>query len=301
MNQFWPVVFPLVRPTVMLLAKVVIGLVLVSASLWGVKYFLSPGWLQAEASLQTAQAQLDEARLEQSDVQTHWPRYKQLVAAGLVGGEPRAIWVEDLLRTANELDLKDQVSFSLAVPEPVELPQAELAQASVQRHVLEIQMTQVHELEALRLIQQLQARHALVTRMAACLFAQTGWQLPEMLDRPLQVLAAALGPMALLLVGIALAHTRIGNHWRGALRVAVIKNLALPATLGTLAWALGLSGPAIAVMFTAAAMPVGANVLLFTQRYGVMQEEVSSAIALSTALALITLPVVLVLAQFFMH
>ena len=39
----------------------------------------------------------------------------------------------------------------------------------------------------------------------------------------------------------------------------------------------------------------------FTQRYGVMQEEVSSAIALSTALALITLPVVLVLAQFFMH
>jgi len=172
MNQFWPVVFPLVRPTVMLLAKVVIGLVLVSASLWGVKYFLSPGWLQVEASLQTAQAQLDEARLEQSDVQTHWPRYKQLVAAGLVGGEPRAIWVEDLLRTANELDLKDQVSFSLAVPEPVELPQAELAQASVQRHVLEIQMTQVHELEALRLIQQLQARHALVTRMAACLFAQ---------------------------------------------------------------------------------------------------------------------------------
>ena len=70
------------------------------------------------------------------------------------------------------MDLKDQVSFSLAVPEPVELPQAELAQASVQRHVLEIQMTQVHELEALRLIQQLQARHALVTRMAACLFAQ---------------------------------------------------------------------------------------------------------------------------------
>ncbi len=137
--------------------------------------------------------------------------------------------------------------------------------------------------------------------LAGLLFAQTGWKLPEMLDRPLQVLAAALGPMALLLVGIALAHTRIGNHWRGALRVAMIKNLALPATLGTLAWALGLSGPAIAVMFTAAAMPVGANVLLFTQRYGVMQEEVSSAIALSTALALITLPVVLVLAQFFMH
>lgn len=137
--------------------------------------------------------------------------------------------------------------------------------------------------------------------LAGLLFAQTGWKLPEVLDRPLQVLAQALGPMALLLVGIALAHTRIGSHWRGALRVAFIKNLALPATLGAMAWALGLSGLAIAVMFTAAAMPVGANVLLFMQRYGVMQDEVSSAIALSTALALLTLPLVLVLAQFFLR
>ena len=30
--------------------------------------------------------------------------------------------------------------------------------------------------------------------LAGLLFAQTGWKLPEMLDRPLQVLAAALGP-----------------------------------------------------------------------------------------------------------
>jgi predicted permease len=68
-----------------------------------------------------------------------------------------------------------------------------------------------------------------------------------------------------------------------------------------MAWALGLSGPAIAVMFTAAAMPVGANVLLFTQRYRVMQDEVSSSIAISAALALVTLPAALLLAQGFMR
>ena len=60
---------------------------------------------------------------------------------------------------------------------------------------------------------------------------------------------------------------------------------------------LGLSGGAIAVMLVTAALPVGANVLLFTQRYGAMQDEVSSAIAISTALALLTLPVMLALAQ----
>ena len=136
--------------------------------------------------------------------------------------------------------------------------------------------------------------------LAGLLFAQTGLPLPDMLDRPLQVLGSALGPMALLLVGITLAYTRIGRHWRGALRIAAVKNLAMPLLLGALAWALGLSGPAVAVMFTASALPVGANVLFFTQRYGVMQEEVSSAIAISTALALVTVPVALAAARLFM-
>jgi len=54
---------------------------------------------------------------------------------------------------------------------------------------------------------------------------------------------------------------------------------------------------AVAVMFAAATLPVGANVFLFTQRYGVMQEEVSSSIAISTALAMLTLPLMLLLGQ----
>ncbi|WP_286745303.1 hypothetical protein [Aquabacterium sp. UBA2148] len=172
MNQRWSVVRPLVRPALMLLVQVAAALMLMSAILWGVQSFMSPDWRQADSTLQAAQAQLDEARQEQADVQTHLPRFHQLVAAGLLGGEPRAAWVEDLLHTARQQGLQDQVSFSLAAPESVELPQSELAQSRVQRHVLELQMTQVHEVEALRLIQQLQARHAEVTRMASCLFAQ---------------------------------------------------------------------------------------------------------------------------------
>ncbi len=135
--------------------------------------------------------------------------------------------------------------------------------------------------------------------LAGLLFAQTGLPLPGVLDRVLEVLGSALGPMALLLVGITLAYTRVGRHWRGALRIALVKNVAMPLVLAALAWALGFSGLAMAVMLTAAAMPVGANVLLFTQRYGVMQDEVSSAIAISTGLALLTLPLALIAAQGF--
>ncbi|MFT3815055.1 MAG: AEC family transporter [Acidovorax sp.] len=135
--------------------------------------------------------------------------------------------------------------------------------------------------------------------LAGLLFAQTGLALPEVVDRSLQVLGQALGPMALLLVGVTLAYTPVGRHLRGAWRIAVVKNVAHPLLLAGLAWALGLSGQPVAVMLTAASLPVGANVFLFTQRYGVMQEEVSASIAISTALALVTVPLLLILAQQF--
>jgi malonate transporter len=65
------------------------------------------------------------------------------------------------------------------------------------------------------------------------LFAQTGWVMPDVLDRPLQLLGGAMGPMALLLVGATLANARIGQHLRGALGLSLLKNLVLPALVAT--------------------------------------------------------------------
>lgn len=63
--------------------------------------------------------------------------------------------------------------------------------------------------------------------------------------------------------------------------------------LAALGWALGWSGLPLAVMIVAASLPVGANVFLFAQRYGVAQEEVTASVAVSTALGLVTMPVVI--------
>ena len=124
-------------------------------------------------------------------------------------------------------------------------------------------------------------------------FAQTGLVLPQVVDKPLQLLGQALGPMALLLVGVTLAFGRIGAYFRPALSIAVLKNTVHPLVLALCGWALGLSGLPLAVMIVAASLPVGANVFLFTQRYGVAQDEVTASIAVSTGLALLTVPVVL--------
>jgi predicted permease len=118
------------------------------------------------------------------------------------------------------------------------------------------------------------------------LFAQTGWLIPTVLDRPLQLLGNAFGPLALLLVGLSLTRVPVGVQFKGALGLSLLKNLLLPALVALLGWATGLSGLPLTVMVVAASLPVGANVFMFSQRYAIAQDLVAASMAVSTAMAL---------------
>lgn len=125
------------------------------------------------------------------------------------------------------------------------------------------------------------------------LFAQTGWSLPSVVDKPLQMLGSAFGPIALVLVGVTLARTPLGGHVRQALLIVASKNLVLPLLVGLSAWAMGISGLPLTVMVVAGALPTGANVFLFAQRYEVAQDLTTASMGLSTGLALFTLSLVM--------
>jgi len=125
------------------------------------------------------------------------------------------------------------------------------------------------------------------------LFAQTGLVIPEVLDRPLQLLGNAFGPIALLLVGATLTQVRVGSHVRSALGISVLKNLALPVLVASVCWLAGLRGLEWKVMVVAAALPMGANVFLFAQRYQVAQDLVTASMAVSSALGLISITLVM--------
>ena len=130
--------------------------------------------------------------------------------------------------------------------------------------------------------------------MSGLLFAQTGWTLPEVVDKPLQLLGSAFGPMALVLVGASLARTPLVGQWRPAMLIVLSKNLVLPLLIGLSAWAFGIRGLPLTVMVVAAGLPIGANVFLFAQRYGVVQEMTTAAMGLSTFASLITLTIIMV-------
>lgn len=129
--------------------------------------------------------------------------------------------------------------------------------------------------------------------ISGLLYAQTGWGLPAVIDKPLQLLGSAFGPIALVLVGVTLARTPLRGQLAPSLWITLSKNLVLPLLVGVSAWAWGISGLPLTVMVVAAALPMGANVFLFAQRYEVAQELTTAAMGLSTVLALFSLSAVM--------
>lgn len=127
------------------------------------------------------------------------------------------------------------------------------------------------------------------------IYAQTGWGLHPIVDKPLQLLGASFGPVALVLVGITLAQTPVGQNFKGAMKISVVKTFVHPMLMAAAGYAIGMRGLHLTVMVVAAALPIGANVFLFSQRYQKEEDVVTAAVAVSTALALVSVTLVMAL------
>ena len=125
------------------------------------------------------------------------------------------------------------------------------------------------------------------------LYGLTGLPLPAVLDRSLEILGSAQVPVALILVGLTLAFARVGEQVRGALAVSSLKIVVHPLAMLAVGTLTGLPGTTLAVMVVTAGLPIGANVFLFSQRYRVAEAVVTASVAVSTILAAVTLPALL--------
>ncbi len=127
------------------------------------------------------------------------------------------------------------------------------------------------------------------------IYAQTGWGLHPIIDKPLQLLGAAFGPVALVLVGITLSQTPIGQHVKGALKLSVVKTFVHPFLMAAVGYAMGMRGIHLTVVVVTAALPIGANVFLFSQRYQKEEDVVTAAVAVSTVFAIVSVSLVMAL------
>jgi len=114
--------------------------------------------------------------------------------------------------------------------------------------------------------------------------------LPALADEVLQTLGQAVVPLCLVLIGLSLA-TYGATGVRGAVALSALKLLALPAlVLATGYVVFGMRGLPLSVIVMCAALPSGANALLFAQRYRTLEAETTAGVVVSTVAFAVNAP-----------
>jgi malonate transporter len=130
------------------------------------------------------------------------------------------------------------------------------------------------------------------------LFGLSGVALPEVIDRTLEFIGQAAPPTALFALGATLSLRHIAGNLGPAGVMVALKLFVHPLIVWVLVTQVIVLEPFwanAAVIF--AAGPVGANVFIFAQHYEVGVEAASSAIVISTALAMLTISALLLILQ----
>lgn len=113
------------------------------------------------------------------------------------------------------------------------------------------------------------------------------------LDDYLTLLGAAATPGALFAIGASLALHR-AERPGPAIWLSLCKLILHPAAVGIAALAVFAVEPfAAGVMICAAALPVAGNVYILAQHFGIAVQRVSSAILISTAASILTVPLII--------
>jgi malonate transporter and related proteins len=120
--------------------------------------------------------------------------------------------------------------------------------------------------------------------------------LPPPVETFVTLLGAAAGPCALFAVGATLAGRAARGGVAEVAHMTTFKLLGLPlAVWATTTWLFPLDPLGRAAALLAAALPTASNVYIVAQHYGIYVDRTSTTVLVSTALALVTVSVLLAL------
>jgi malonate transporter len=132
--------------------------------------------------------------------------------------------------------------------------------------------------------------------LAGLVLSGAGVRLPVPLETFCNLLGSAAAPCALFALGLFLVGKPLAQNIPEVAWITVMKLLAQPA----LTWLIG--GPILGMepfwlgaTVLLAALPTAALVFTLAQQYGVYVERASSAILVTTALSVVTIPLILIL------
>lgn len=145
----------------------------------------------------------------------------------------------------------------------------------------------------LRLLQGVLKNPMIMAMVVGLTWSGTGMPVPGPLNEFMVLLGAAATPGALFAIGASLAGKSAERmHIAGWLSFAKLVLHPIAVAFGALVL-FKVEPYAASVMIAAAALPVAGNVYILAQHFGVAPQRVSAAILISTALSIVTLPLII--------
>ena len=125
-------------------------------------------------------------------------------------------------------------------------------------------------------------------------FSFTGLSMPRIATETLGLMSQAAVPMSLIVLGMGLAEYGIGEGMVPSIVLSLLKLVAAPLVVYAVARALSLPAIETQAVVMLASLPVGANVYIMARQFGALQAPVATSLVLTTALAALTTPLLLV-------
>jgi hypothetical protein len=131
--------------------------------------------------------------------------------------------------------------------------------------------------------------------MLALVCKASGWQPPEFIIRPVELLGQAAVPLMLTLLGMQLAQVRIGSGWGFCGLATLLRLVAGPLVGVVLAGLFDITGLARKVLILQTSTPSAILTLLYAVRYNTRPDLVSGTILMTTLLSAGSLTLILYL------
>jgi predicted permease len=125
-------------------------------------------------------------------------------------------------------------------------------------------------------------------------FSFTGLAMPKVATDTLALMSTAAVPMSLIVLGMGLAEYGIGEGVAPSIVLSLLKLVAAPLLVYASARALALPAIETQAVVMLASLPVGANVYIMARQFGALQAPVATSLVVTTALAAVTTPLLLV-------
>jgi predicted permease len=123
--------------------------------------------------------------------------------------------------------------------------------------------------------------------------------LPEIINAPITYISTMQTPVAMLIFGTFLAHTKIKDIFRHKkiLIVSFMKLIVLPAVMIGIYYLFGLSGTLLTALTISSCAPTANNTVMFAAKYEKDTSLAAQIVATVSFISIITMPVIIAAVQ----